>query len=352
MLLGTAEQRHATAATAVATVQSSCLSDLLELSNNDADAIAKPQVQAPTNSLNNPDGDSTSKTARDDSERTSNSEYSRDLSYHPRDSRGISSSFSDDRNFVHDPGGIIFNIKDVSPRGDDDGDDTSHSSSSSSSDDMSCNADAHCNFDRDRDKTVSSASEIDTFPLAFAQVNRPVDAPLRSAENPLAIPLAQSRCADVQRPPSLRRLEHPLDFCHSTSVFTYTPPATPYDTSSIGTTDDADNSSSPSECPDTSADSNSDSKCTDPATNSSSSNLNNAVNIVNAIVPAFSSNSSSNFNVVSTINSAGTLDNSSTDNLPIHIIRITAAHDDEPDHERVRISPLNTSHQVPPIAAP
>jgi hypothetical protein len=78
---------------------------------NNVDAIAKPQVQAPTNSLNNPDGDSTSKTACDDGDRTSNSDYSRNYSYHPCNSRGLSSSISDDCKFVHDPGGITLSVK-------------------------------------------------------------------------------------------------------------------------------------------------------------------------------------------------------------------------------------------------
>jgi hypothetical protein len=157
---------------------------------NDADAIAKLQVQVPNNTLNNPDSDSTSKTAHDNSECTSNSNLSH---HHPCDARGFSSGISNDRKFVHNPGGIIFSIKDISAC--DDGD-----SISSSSNDASCNANAHFNFDRDCDKTVSPASDIDTPPLNFMQVNRLVDAPPHSADNLLAILPADLRCANVQHP--------------------------------------------------------------------------------------------------------------------------------------------------------
>jgi hypothetical protein len=157
---------------------------------NNADAITKLQVQVPNNTLNNPDSDSTSKTVRDDSERTGNSDLSH---HHPCDARGFSSGISNDRKFVHDPGGIIFSIKDVSACDDSD-------SISSSSNNASCNADAHFNFDHDHNKTVSPASDIDTPPLDFMQVNHLIDTPPHSADNLLAILPANSRCTNVQCP--------------------------------------------------------------------------------------------------------------------------------------------------------
>ena len=80
----------------------------------DADAIAKLQVQAPTNSLNIPDSDSTSKPVHDNSGCTDNSDLSHHLSHHPCNLRGFSSGISNNCKFMHDPGSIIFSIKDLS----------------------------------------------------------------------------------------------------------------------------------------------------------------------------------------------------------------------------------------------
>ena len=209
------------------------------------DAIAKLQVQVPNNTLNNPDGDPTSKTARNNSERTDNSNLSHHLSHHPCDSRGFSSGISDDRKFMHDPGGIIFSIKDLSACDDSD---RTNSTSSSSSKNTSCNGDAHFSFDRDCDKTVSTVSDVDPIPfLDFVQVNRLVDAPPHLADNlPPMLPTDSSR-ANVQHAPSLRFLGHPLDFCQIASDVTRTPPAPHRDNNRSSNSNynynDADNSS-------------------------------------------------------------------------------------------------------------
>ena len=88
----------------------------------------------------------------------------------------------------------------------------------------------------------------------------------------------------------------------------------------------------------------------------------NAPTPVTATAPtdlAADSNNNSNFNIVTTLDNSrpdtdtDTSDNGSTNTtLSICTSHSSIAHDNEPEHERVRISPLDASPQVSPIAAP
>jgi hypothetical protein len=361
---------------------------------NDADAIAKSQVQVPNNTLNNPNSDSTSKTACDDSECTGNSDLSHHLGHHPCDSRDLNSGICDDCKFVHDLGRNAFNTEEDST-----------DITSTSSDDVPYAT--HHSFACDHDKSFLTTSDVDhLLPFEFVQVSRPIAAPLTA------------QCALAPQ-----HLAQHLELFSTTSILSCTSPAPHSNTSSIAKavqaaypTADATPSRSSIHIPSIpyadpryantalraptpqhrvhSPNFGSDtitSKCTDTlnnnnghcnaneADNSSNSSSNEPISIaidITARVPSINNsdfgvdtiiseepdapnildNGNSNSNDSSTLDNSrcdtDTSDASSTNNLPVRIIRITAAHDDKPDHEHVHISSLDASHQVPPITTP
>jgi hypothetical protein len=96
------------------------------------------------------------------------------------------------------------------------------------------NADAYHSFNRDRDKTILTTSDVDLFlPLDSVQITRPVDAPQPASTNPPLICLAGSkytRTAQHAIPP--QHPAHPFDFFHAAPILTHAPLALRSDTNS------------------------------------------------------------------------------------------------------------------------
>jgi len=153
--------------------------DISRVRNGDATPITKPeQAQVPQNDYITPDSDI--KTAYSDDNSTDNDDNStdnndssiegkparddigvindgsnrnRNRSTHPCNLKDF--GISDDRKFVHDPGGNNLNTKDDLTHVDDD------NSPASSISNKPCIADAQCSDDCDRDKTIPSGSPFD-----------------------------------------------------------------------------------------------------------------------------------------------------------------------------------------------
>ena len=108
------------------------------------------QAQVPHNNNHNADSDIEGKSTRGDSNNSNHSSSAHDHS------RGPSNfSTSDNGNLVYDPGGNGIDTKDGL---------TYNDSTSTSTSYVSRTADAHCNFDRDRDKFITSPSSADAVP--------------------------------------------------------------------------------------------------------------------------------------------------------------------------------------------
>ena len=223
--------------------------------NGDASPITKlGQAQVPSDNHNHPDDNIEDKPARNDSIGDT-VHISSDRS-HPRDPSNFGTS--DNGNLVYDPGGNSLNTEDSAQRDDDDnsGDISIIDNSSNrnrnnhtcKASDLGVNgngkfvydpgghtpnsedesgrvdsisisnkprtADAHCSDDRNRDKALLTASDVDPIPLIdFARAIPALDVTSpRPTDNPPTILQANSKCVDAaQHPPPLQRLADPHD---------------------------------------------------------------------------------------------------------------------------------------------
>jgi len=155
--------------------------------------MTKLQVQVPSNNHKlNLNSNIEDKSARDNSDDTSNSSY-RNNNNHPCEPSDF--GINSDCKLVHNPGGNDINTKDGS----------THNVGDSAF--YTTVTDTHHSWDCDRDKTVFTASDVDPVPTPdFAQaIPVPDVTSLCSADN---LPPPDV----VQRLRSLRHLAHPLDF--------------------------------------------------------------------------------------------------------------------------------------------
>ena len=174
-------------------------------------------MQAPGNKHNYPD-DIEDKPARDDC--TGDTVHISSVHDHSREPSNFGTSSNS--KFVYDPGGNDLDTKDGLIRDDSD---------SASSSNVSHTADTHCNFDRDRDKTIASPSDANAVPsidLAQAIPIPDITSPRPTNNLPTILHRDSTYIDAAQHPPSLHHLADPLDSDHTQASIldtTSTPPA-------------------------------------------------------------------------------------------------------------------------------
>jgi len=368
--------------------------DISSIGNGDANPLTKPQTQAPRNSDDNPNSDIKDKTACDDSTGDNDNSTSGSTHTYPR-----GSSFNDCK-LVHDPGGSTFNlnIKDGSTHDNSDG-----TNSSSTSSDLSYIIDTQHSYVHDRDKTTFTASDADHHPpIDFVQATSPVPdvITLCSTDNfPAIFYDSSTRTDEVQHP--LRHpahlLESDLEFDHKQPIvtdFAHSPPLPRFSNNnnaiSIRVVDTANAAltnatlvfnlataviassalaiatltiviATTAHTSGLQALSHLRPLITDPSTlvctletsnDNSNSSSNDDSNIVNTICTLSTSDPDTGIDTITSKCPDAFNSGCTNTTSPISTAPSTIADNNGPKYERALTPPLNTSHQVPLIAAP
>jgi len=165
-------------------------------------------VQVPSDHHENPSDDIEGKTAHNSGDHSGDNYHGNCNSSNCNRNLGT----GDDPKLMYDPGSDSLNTKDSASRNDD-----NFTSNNNSSGNVSCTADLHHSFDHDRDKTISTALDVQSI-LKFMQANCPISdvtSPHSTDKLPALLHRSSKDTDVVRRPLSSQHPAVTLDFDHS-----------------------------------------------------------------------------------------------------------------------------------------